>query len=207
VLGPVAALGALTNSPAAELVETFDIMSDGATQETPAGKGQQVWLRIRNVLPRAAVYPAEYMEGNAWIARLTDPTWNPLETAIVLGQPESPPPGKREPAEIVSYKPNRVEIRARSDSGGVLMLNDRYDPKWEAFVDGKPAPVLRCNGVMRGVDFPAGEHTVVFLYRPQLAYFALDATATSALAVWLLARLLSAWRRRSVQGSSGIEGD
>jgi uncharacterized membrane protein YfhO len=42
----------------------------------------------------------------------------------------------------------------------VLLLNDRFDPHWQVLVDGKPAELLRCNFIMRGVYLLAGPHTV-----------------------------------------------
>jgi hypothetical protein len=199
ILGPAAALAPLTNSPAVEVESHFNVMNDGSVQWTSAREGQQVWLRVRNVLPRAAVYQAwEVVGTNEWERRLADPTWDPERSVIVSGEVarSEVKPEERIPAEIYSYRPNRVEVKARSAARGILMLNDRYDPGWEVFVDGKPAVLLRCNGVMRGVEFPAGEHKVVFLYRPQLAYVVLNATAASVLAVWLVIRLAVGWRRR-----------
>ena len=61
----------------------------------------------------------------------------------------------------------------------VLLLNDKHDPNWKVFVDGEPKPLLRCNYVMRGVQLPAGEHTVEFRYQPPrgMLYISLGATA------------------------------
>lgn len=75
------------------------------------------------------------------------------------------------------------------------MLNDRFDPDWEVWVDNVPARVLRCNMVMRGVEVPSGEHTVVFLYRPQLLLSCLNATATLIVLVWGIVHLYVGWRR------------
>jgi uncharacterized membrane protein YfhO len=46
----------------------------------------------------------------------------------------------------------------------VLLLNDRFDPHWSVLVDGKPAELLRCNFIMRGVYLTPGEHTVEFRF-------------------------------------------
>jgi uncharacterized membrane protein YfhO len=47
----------------------------------------------------------------------------------------------------------------------VLLLNDKYDSQWNVTVDGKPAELLRCNYLMRGVYLPtAGQHTVDFSF-------------------------------------------
>lgn len=202
ILGPAGSLAPLTNSAAMDVVDFFNVMGDGSVQWTGLGQGQHVWLRLKTVLPRAAVYPAEYVEGKSWTNRLADPTWNPAQSVIVTGASAGRQgglgQGRCEPAEIVSYKPNRVEIAARSGSGGILMLNERFDPNWEVFLDGKAAPLLRCNGVMRGVDLPAGEHRVVFLYRPAWGYFAANMAGTLILLVWGAARLWSLRRARSM---------
>ena len=50
----------------------------------------------------------------------------------------------------------------------VLLLNDKYDPSWQVRVDGKPAELLRCNFLMRGVQLSAGPHTVEFLFKPDV---------------------------------------
>jgi hypothetical protein len=44
------------------------------------------------------------------------------------------------------------------------LLNDKFDPNWHVFVDGKPAPLLRCNFIMRGVYLIPGAHTVEFKF-------------------------------------------
>ena len=44
-------------------------------------------------------------------------------------------------------------------------MNDRYDGNWRVLVDGRPAELLRCNFIMRGVYLPAGSHTVEFQFR------------------------------------------
>ena len=48
----------------------------------------------------------------------------------------------------------------------MLLLNDKYDPNWQVWVDGQPAPLLRCNFIMRGVSLTPGEHTVEFHFLP-----------------------------------------
>jgi len=60
-------------------------------------------------------------------------------------------------------------LRTQSKSASVLLLNDRFDPKWTVEVDGQPATLLRCNYIMRGVRVPAGNHTVRFSFRIPLS--------------------------------------
>ena len=44
------------------------------------------------------------------------------------------------------------------------MLNDKFDGNWRVTVDGKPAELLRCNFIMRGVQLLPGAHTVEFSF-------------------------------------------
>jgi uncharacterized membrane protein YfhO len=59
----------------------------------------------------------------------------------------------------------------------VLLLNDRTGAGWSVTVDNKPAEVLRCNYIMRGVFLPPGSHTVEFRFRAPLKYFYISVTA------------------------------
>jgi uncharacterized membrane protein YfhO len=46
----------------------------------------------------------------------------------------------------------------------MLLLGDKIEPEWHAYIDGKQAPVLRANYLFRGVHVPGGTHKVVFKY-------------------------------------------
>jgi len=57
-------------------------------------------------------------------------------------------------------------IRVGAPSPGIAVLADTFDPGWKATLDGMLCPILRANGVFRGVATPAGIHEIVFEYRP-----------------------------------------
>ena len=46
------------------------------------------------------------------------------------------------------------------------MLADTWFPGWKATVDGRSAPIVRTDQLLRGVVLPAGAHTVEFTYVP-----------------------------------------
>ena len=68
---------------------------------------------------------------------------------------------------FANYTSRKVEPRASAATPSVLLLNDKFDPGWEVWVDGQSAKLLRCNFLMRGVQVPAGEHTIAFQFRPR----------------------------------------
>ena len=80
---------------------------------------------------------------------------------------DSPEPA---PAEggvtITQYRRNAVSLAVQTDRNAVVVLHDIYYPGWEAFVDGKPARILRTNLLFRGVEVGPGRHHVEFVYRP-----------------------------------------
>ena len=61
--------------------------------------------------------------------------------------------------------------RASAGAPAVLLLNDRFDSNWKVAVDAKPAAMLRCNFIMRGVHLAPGEHTVTFRFEPDHTMF------------------------------------
>jgi hypothetical protein len=90
-------------------------------------------------------------------------TDNPRPLAA-LDQP--PPAGPVGSATIVRSDPQRVEIRATLQQPGLVILSDVLDPGWQLTIDGNPAPIWPTNRMMRGAFVSAGDHTLVYTYRP-----------------------------------------
>jgi len=85
---------------------------------------------------------------------------------------------------ILAESPNLVTIDTRTGKDGWLLLADTWYPGWEARIDGVLAPVHRGNYLFRTVHLPAGNHRVVFEYRPKSFYS--GALITSLILVYLL---------------------
>jgi preprotein translocase subunit Sss1 len=69
-------------------------------------------------------------------------------------------------AEIVSWRPDRIEIAVETSVNTVLTLHESWYPGWEVEVDGERRPLLRTDVLFRGVEVPAGARRVVFTFRP-----------------------------------------
>ena len=65
----------------------------------------------------------------------------------------------------MNYTSKEIVLQTQTKSASVLLLNDRFDPRWSVAVDGKPATLLRCNYLMRGVQVPSGSHAVRFSFQ------------------------------------------
>ena len=102
-------------------------------------------------------------EADMW-DRVAAPGWDPVATAAVVGLDR----------QVDGAGGTVVGSPARSDrevwdvdapAGGFLRVGARWDSGWSATVDGRPARVLRADGIFRGVVVPPGRHQVRFSYR------------------------------------------
>ena len=98
----------------------------------------------------------------------------------------------------VTYGNVTVSVQAEAEDDGILLLNDRYAPNWGVVVNGKPAELLRCNGIMRGVQVPKGHVDVRFEYRrPYLVPTLVKAGTLALVLLWGLVYGLVRWVRRA----------
>jgi hypothetical protein len=62
--------------------------------------------------------------------------------------------------------PGKLKLPPVLDLLGLLVLADRWDPGWAAYLDGRPAHILRVDHALRAVVVPAGPSAVEFRYEP-----------------------------------------
>lgn len=117
-------------------------------------------------------------------------------TAVPPDPPQGPEPASLLAARVVRESPTRTRVDLPASSGGLLVLNDCAYPGWRARVDGRPAPIVRANGLFRGVFLPTGATRVDFTYAP--ASFRLGAGLSLATAL----ALLLAWGRIPAETAS-----
>ena len=125
--------------------------------------------------PRAAVVSAQTVapDGDAALADVRAPSFRIDSTAVtekpIAGLARAPRGAVRAPggrARITRYGNDSLTVDASARTPGMLVLSDAWDPGWKATVDGHSAPVHRVDYVFRGVQIPAGRHTVRFTYEP-----------------------------------------
>jgi hypothetical protein len=87
-----------------------------------------------------------------------------------------------------------VDVSFTADCDRLLVFTDSWAPGWSATIDGSPVPVLRVNDAIRAVMAPAGEHSLVWTYRPR---FLIPLLALLALGVGTSIVLIAApwWSR------------
>ncbi|MDO5655997.1 MAG: YfhO family protein [Flavobacteriaceae bacterium] len=71
--------------------------------------------------------------------------------------------------ELVSYAPNRLEYKSQNSGEGFAVFSEiYYKDGWNAYIDGQPAEIFQTNYVLRGLKIPAGNHQIVFEFKPQI---------------------------------------
>jgi len=131
-------------------------------------------FEFTGALPRARLYANWQVSTNdqATLTQLTSPAFDPWQTLLVANPlPPSSTVATNQDAGTVdfsSYAPKRIQLKVDAKLPCILLLNDKFDPNWKVSVDGKPAALLRCNYIMRGVQLSPGRHDIEFRFSPSL---------------------------------------
>lgn len=125
--------------------------------------------------------------------------FDPAAVALVTGGPVLGPAsvGAGE-VTVDEWGGPELRLRARVARPSVVVLSMRHYPGWRAWIDGEEAPVRRVDGVLMGVDLPAGEHEVRLAFRPR---WLLLQVAIAIIAAFALAAIASR-RRRAPPGET-----
>src|SRR5262249_25500286 len=141
------------------LLAVSRVMSDRPLplREVYSGPDARVYANDAAV-PRAFVVGAEQVTDDQ-LAAVTAPSFDPRRTAVVSAPQRISGTGR---AAIVTDEDERVVVRANANGRALLVLADTWFPGWKARVDGRPAPIVRTDQLLRGVVVGAGTHTVEF---------------------------------------------
>jgi hypothetical protein len=193
----------------ASLAALFDVMSvrlvvtdapaawlDTRMQRLPAVRTPPFVFENPHALPRAwraQRAEAEPADPEAAIARLLDPAFDVRTTVLLDAVPaevgaDAPQPDPNATTRIEVDQPRDVVIRTRGATAAVLVLNDAFQPGWQATLDGVAMPLLRANTAFRAIAVPSGEHVVRMRYRPRS--FAVGLALAGATALLLVFAVL-----------------
>lgn len=89
--------------------------------------------------------------------------------------------------EVISYKPNKIVLKAQSWCDGYLSSSEVYYPGWRAKVDNVNTDIVQSNLSFRTIYLPKGDHLVEIYYQPTIYYMG---AVISIIAVLILIILL-----------------
>ena len=145
--------------------------------------GHIALIEFTLALPRARLYSNWQMTDDSTALKLLNsPGFDPTKTVLIANDtpvPQKPaqPEADAGTVTITDYQPRDVTLQADAKTPAVLLLNDRTGDYWKVWVDQKPAGILRCNYIMRGVFVPPGRHTIEFRFRAPLQWLYVSVSA------------------------------
>ena len=100
---------------------------------------------------------------------------------------------------LIDYRSERFAVSVDANRPVFLASSEKlFDPSWKGVLDGRPAPVVRTDGLFFGMLVPAGKHVVEGRFRIPRGEIALSAAGTAALlALTIAAGILSRSRRQT----------
>ncbi|MDB5096940.1 MAG: hypothetical protein JWM80_1361 [Cyanobacteria bacterium RYN_339] len=158
--------------------------------------------RFRSVLTQPAVTLLENVQAlpRTWVASGADFTTAALAPGRLAGNAErwrdhalvetpdgqAPagwrPGGPARGSAVVTVRSSQsMEVVARLEAPGWLVVSELYDPNWTATVDGQPAPVYPADVALRALPLAAGRHVVRMRYASRLVDVAAGISLVSLL--------------------------
>jgi hypothetical protein len=137
--------------------------------------GPKVWIyRLRRAEPRVKLIKRVIVADTDAQIRAGHFGVNPASDTALIDSETAPArqywamSGRRGSswAEILSWRPDRLEIEVQSDQPGIVIAHEVYYPGWVAEIDGKPARILRANVLFRGIEVAEGHHVIVLRFEP-----------------------------------------
>jgi hypothetical protein len=180
--------------------------ADGYTLEPTASPDlpSHALVTMKDYLAKATLVPgAEFFTTDKeLLKRLKDPAWNPRGSVLLnpghklplLSEKAAEAPAV-DSVDLKTYTPTEIEIEVTSSQGGYVLINDQYDPDWQVRLNGHEAELLRADYILRAVQVPVGDSTIVMHYVAHYRVAGLDLPAEAVnnfsdgamLAAWLIA--------------------
>ena len=67
---------------------------------------------------------------------------------------------------LAEYRPNYLRYEYEADGPALAVFSEIYcDKGWKAYIDGREAPYIRADYILRAMELPAGRHTVEWRFR------------------------------------------
>jgi hypothetical protein len=127
-------------------------------------------LELIEVLPKAFFVDTVSATIDPRVAMefIKDEDFNPATEAIVLGDvAPSVSPDSASTVRVTHYDAHKITLETTRSAAGFLVLGEiYYNDGWTATLDGQELEIFRTNYLLRGIEVPAGDHTIEFTYAP-----------------------------------------
>ncbi|SHN17286.1 YfhO family protein [Chitinophaga sp. CF418] len=88
---------------------------------------------------------------------------------------------------LIANNLNEISYSSTAGSQQFAVFSEvYYEQGWNAFIDGQPAQYYRVDYALRGMEVPAGKHTITFKFEPSSYYTGIKLAISSYIAMLLL---------------------
>jgi hypothetical protein len=88
---------------------------------------------------------------------------------------------------LQDFKPNYLKYNSNNPNNGFAVFSEiYYRDGWNAYIDGELMAHIRVNYVLRGMEIPAGNHTIEFKFEPQVIQTGSGIALASSIVLGLL---------------------
>ena len=130
--------------------------------------------------------------------------YNPADTAVVQdifksSIPFEPVADSTAAITLVKNDNDIVTYTFNAASNQFAVFSEvYYKSGWKAYIDGKEAPIVKVNYVLRGLPVPAGKHDIKFEFKPQGYYKGRSITSIFSIILLIVfaAGIFMEWRSR-----------
>lgn len=101
--------------------------------------------------------------------------------------------------KVLDYKPNTISYQTQNSEKGFAVFSEMYYSEgWKATIDGVEAEIIPVNYVLRGLEIPAGSHTVVFSFEPKVVQkgSTISLVTTALLVILLIGGLFFEFKKK-----------
>ena len=89
--------------------------------------------------------------------------------------------------KLIEVKPNYLKYKSNNAKDGFAVFSEIYYPKgWKTFINGKETNHIRVNYILRGMQIPAGNHTIEFKFDPDVVKTGIKISLASSILLGLL---------------------
>ncbi len=89
--------------------------------------------------------------------------------------------------KLLDVKPNYLKYESKNNNKGFVVFSEvYYGNGWKTFVDGKEATHIRVNYTLRGMELPAGNHSIEFKFDPDVVKTGSSIALASSILLGLL---------------------
>ncbi|MDO4881306.1 MAG: YfhO family protein [Capnocytophaga sp.] len=93
--------------------------------------------------------------------------------------------------QLQTYTPDKLTYISNNINNGFAVFSEIYYPYgWQATIDGQKVPIYEVNYTLRGLEIPAGKHSIEFIFEPEIVKIGSKISLISSI-ILLIISLLS----------------